>query len=181
MDSVIHLNSFAAERSPSAAEGEARLAPTPAANPQAAQITNAQRLLFAKSPVAVCQELGLNWWTAQKLHEEGWLSFAPEKTAGLDESQEAELRFVGALVVGGCDRNLLEVLLKDLPRPYAYDLKRLFFDWETRRWKMLPEPETDREAAFSEWVELLVQRRDARTLSGIAELARDALSRLYRL
>lgn len=181
MDSIVHLNSFAAERTPSRGDGGARLPQTPGGDPQAAQITNAQRLLFAKSPVAVCQELGLNWWTARRLHEEGWLSFAPEKTAGLDESQEAELRFVGALAAAGCDRNLLQVLLKDLPRPYAYDLKRLFFDWQTRRWKMLPESETDREAAFSEWVELLLQQRDFQTLSGIAELARDALSRLYRL
>jgi hypothetical protein len=81
---------------------------------------------------------GLNWWAAVKLFEDGWISFSPENTPELDEAQEAELRFVGALVNCGCDRNMLKLILASLPKPYAYDLKRLFYDWSTRRWRLLP-------------------------------------------
>jgi hypothetical protein len=147
-------------------------------NPNQARVAAAQQLLFPTSARALCLELGLNWWAAVKLYEDGWLSFSPETTGHLDEAQEAELRFVGSLVVAGCDRNMLTVLMTGLARPYAYDLRRLYYDWLTRRWRLLPEQGAHPEAAFSEWVEVLAQTGDTATLSGISELAQDALARL---
>src|SRR5882724_734988 len=108
--------------------------------PQAARLGGAQQLLFPSTPRAVCDEMGLNWWAALKLYEDGWLSFSPETTPRLDESQEAELRFVGVLVLAGCDRPMLATLLSRLPRPYAYQPGRLYFEWATRQWKLLPDP-----------------------------------------
>jgi len=96
----------------------------------------------------------------------------------LDEAQEAELRFVGALVLAGCERNMLGLLLAGLPRPYAYDSKRLYFDWNLRHWRLLPDPAAHPETAFTDWIEMLVQIRDASSLIGIVELAQDALSRV---
>jgi hypothetical protein len=147
-------------------------------NPQLARVTAAQQLLFPATPRAVCDELGLNWWAALKLYEDGWLSFPPENTAHLDEAQEAELRFVGALALAGCDRTLLAALLADLPKPYAYDLKRVYFDWTARRWRLLPDPHAHPEAAFTDWLERLVQTRDVASLTGIGELAGDALAQI---
>jgi hypothetical protein len=121
---------------------------------------------------------GLNWWAAVKLFEDGWISFSPENTPELDEAQEAELRFVGALVNCGCDRNMLKLILASLPKPYAYDLKRLFYDWSTRRWRLLPDPRAHPEAAFTDWLQLLVKTRDAASLTGIVELAREALAQV---
>lgn len=147
-------------------------------NPQAARVAAAQQMLFPATPRAVCDEMGLNWWAVLKLYEDGWLSFPPEITEHLDEAQEAELRFVGALVLAGCDRALLAALLASLPKPYAYDLQRVYFDWATRRWRLLPDPRAHPEAAFTEWLERLVQTRDVASLTGIGELARDALDRV---
>src|SRR5262245_41851132 len=96
---------------------------------QAARVASAQHLLFPNTPRGVCDEVGLNWWAAIKLYDDGWLSFAPEVVSRLDESQEAELRFVGALVVAGCDRPMLAALLSGLPKPYAYHGSRLYYDW----------------------------------------------------
>jgi hypothetical protein len=124
--------------------------------------------------------LGLNWWAAIKLHEDGWLSFSPARTPSLDDAQEAELRFVGSLVIAGCDRSMLAVLLGGLPKPYAYDVKRLYYDWFTRSWRVLPESQANPEGAFADWLETLVQGGDISTLSGIGELAQDALSRVRR-
>ena len=145
---------------------------------QNARVDGPQQLLFPSEPRVVCNELRLNWWAAVKLHDEGWLSFAPEKTARLDEAQEAELRFVGSLVVAGCDHGMLGVMLKGLPKPYAYDLRRLFFDWLGRRWRLLPDNTPDAEGVFADWVEALVQNRDADSLRGISELAQDGLARI---
>jgi hypothetical protein len=147
-------------------------------DPQMARVTAAQQLLFPNSPRSICDEMGLNWQAAVRLQEEGWLSFPAETLWQLDEAQEAELRFVGALVLAGCERNMLGLLLAGLPRPYAYDLKRLYFDWNLRHWRLLPDPAAHPETAFTDWIEMLVQIRDASSLIGIVELAQDALSRV---
>jgi hypothetical protein len=147
-------------------------------SPHSARVPAAQQLLFPSSPRSLCDEMGLAWQAALRLHEEGWLSFSIETTLQLDEAQEAELRFIGALVLAGCDRNMLGLLLAGLPRPYAYALNRLYFDWSSRHWRLLPDPRHNPEATFTDWVELLVQTKDMASLAGIMELAQDALDRV---
>jgi len=144
----------------------------------AARVAAAQQLLFPTHPRAVCDSLGLNWWAALKLHEEGWLSFNPAETERLDEAQEAELRFVGSLVLAGCDGGMLRILLGGLSKPYAYRSNRLYYDWAARSWRLLPDPREDQEAAFTDWLDTLVENEDMGSLAGILELANDALSRV---
>ena len=138
----------------------------------------AQQVLFPANPRAVCEQMGLNWWAALKLHEDGWLSFAPAITPRLDEAQEAELRFMGSLVIAGCDRGMLAIVLDRLPKPYAYDISRIYYDWAERRWRLLPDPHTHPEAIFIDWLDRLVDKGDNHSLTGILELAQDALSRI---
>ena len=147
-------------------------------NPELARVTAAQQLLFPANPRAVCEQMGLNWWAAVKLQEDGWLSFSPAITPRLDEAQEAELRFVGSLVIAGCDRGMLAILLNGLPRPYAYDAARLYYDWAGRCWRLLPDPHAHPEAIFSDWLENLVTQGEVDSLTGILELGQDALSRV---
>jgi len=147
-------------------------------DPQMARVSAGQQLLFPADPRAICEQIGLNWWAAAKLHEDGWLSFYPPTTPRLDEAQEAELRFVGLLVVAGCDHGMLPRLLGSLEKPYAYDIKRLYFEWTSRRWRLLPEPLAHPEDRFTEWLEELVQSRDVNSLTGVIELGHDALSRV---
>src|SRR5215471_4167582 len=125
-------------------------------NPQLARVTAAQQLLFPCSPRAACDEIGLGWQAALRLQEEGWLSFPLEAAVQLDEAQEAELRFLSTLLLAGCDRKMLCLLLAGLPRPYAYDIKKLYFDWSGRCWRLLPDPRSHPEAVFTDWVEVLV-------------------------
>jgi len=63
-------------------------------------VSAAQQFLLPESSRAVSAEVGLNWWAALKLHEDGWLSFNPESTPQLDEAKDTELHFVGSLVGG---------------------------------------------------------------------------------
>jgi hypothetical protein len=147
-------------------------------DPQIARVSAGQQLLFPANPRAVCEQMGLNWWTALKLHEDGWLSFSPATAPRLDEAQEAELRFVGALVIAGCDQGMLPLLLGGLEKPYAYDLNRLYYDWADRCWRLLPDPRAHPEAVFAEWLDTLVERGDVSSLAGILELGHDALARV---
>jgi hypothetical protein len=147
-------------------------------SPQAARVIPTPQLDFHYSPRAICDEMGLNWPAALKLYEEGWLSFSPEATPRLDERQEAELRFVGSLVLAGCDYSMLASLLAGLPKPYAYHTSRLYFDWTARHWRLLPDPRANREGHFADWLDALVENQDVGSLTGIVELAHDALSRL---
>jgi hypothetical protein len=145
---------------------------------ETARIARPQQLLFPYTPRGVCEELGLNWWAAMKLYDDGWLSFSPEGTARLDEGQEAELRFVGSLVMAGCDRLMLTSLLESLPKPYAYDVHKLYYDWAGKTWRLLPDPKENPEAAFADWLEALVETGDFGSLTGILELTHDALARV---
>jgi hypothetical protein len=147
-------------------------------NPETARVEAVQQLLFPANPRAICEQMGLNWWAALKLHEDGWLSFPPDDTPRLDEAQEAELRFIGALVIAGCDRGMLAILLDRLHKPYAYDGARMFYDWPERRWRHLPDPQAHPEAVFADWVARLAECGDVHSLTGIVELAQDAMARV---
>ena len=147
-------------------------------NPELARVNAEQQLLFPANPRVVCEQMGLNWWAALKLFEDGWLSYSPANTPRLDEAQEAELRFIGSLVVAGCDRGMLANLLSVLSKPYAYDAARLYFDWSARRWRLLPDPYAQPEAIFTDWLENLVAEGEVNSLAGILELGQDALSRV---
>jgi hypothetical protein len=147
-------------------------------NPELARVAAEQQLLFPANPRVVCEQMGLNWWAALKLYEDGWLSYSPANTHRLDEGQEAELRFVGSLVVAGCDRGMLAILLSLLSKPYAYDASRLYFDWLTRCWRLLPDPQAHPESIFTDWLDSLVEQGEVSSLTGILELGQDALARV---
>lgn len=144
-------------------------------DPEHARVSAMQGFLFPQSPRAACDEIGLNWWAALKLHEDGWLSFNPGTTPQLDESTDAELRFVGSLVGAGCDAGLLRQLLGDLPKPYRYRGSRIYYDWSARRWRLLPGPQSQPEAVFSDWLESLVAEGDVGRLEDLKDQITEAL------
>jgi hypothetical protein len=114
------------------------------------------------TPAEVCKKIGLNWFAAQKLHEEGWLSFDPQQVDRLTESQKAELTFLGSLVASGCDDRLLRQMLAGLEPPYTFHLDRMYYDWQSRSWQILRGDE-DIRRAFDKWLD---------ELSDSAQLAR---------
>ncbi len=140
-------------------------------DPERARVSATQQLLFPPNPRDICVEIGLNWWTAVKLHQDGWLSFNPESSPELDEATEAELRFVGSIVAAGCDAGLLRQLLGGLSKPYRYDGSRIYYDWSARCWRFLPGPET----VFSDWLESLVTDEDVGRLKELKDQIDEAL------
>lgn len=106
------------------------------------------------SPRALCTLIKLNWMSALRLFENDWLSFDPATIVELNPSQEAELRFLGGLVTGGCEESMMRHLLAGLDKPYAYRLDRLYYDWAAQCWQVTPNSH-EMAAQFEAWVEQL--------------------------
>ena len=129
------------------------------------------------SPRSVCDAIGLNWLAARRLSEAGWLSFDPQSVSSLTIVQEAELRFLGAIVTTGCDESLLRKLLSDLRRPYAYRLDRMYYDWRDQCWRLLPREDEFRER-FDRWLDDLVDRGEVARLESLEHSIQDAMRSL---
>lgn len=128
-----------------------------------ARIESRQLPIFPRDGRTVCQELQLSERELRTLQRDGWLSFDPATEETLDESREAELTFLGSLVAARCTRTLLRQLLGSLRRPYCYDVRRVYFDWQARQWRLLP-GEDDPEAVFFALLERLRDRHAHATL-----------------
>ena len=136
-----------------------------------------QLLLIPRKPADLCNDIGLNWSMALKLHENEWLSFDPKTVKELDESQETELLFVGSLIVGGCDEDLLTYLLTGLGKPYSYRVERIYYDWGAKTWKLIPTM-PDLEEIFEKWLDELIESGELDTLKTVAEKITSAISRI---
>ena len=141
-----------------------------------------QLTLFPRKPRDVCQGMGLNWLAAQQLYKLELLSFDPMTVKVLNEGQEAELGFLGSLVIGGCDRGMIEYLIKDLKKPYQYRLDRIFYHWLSQQWQTFPEiedpEESNGEDSFSNWVDVLIENEDKEQLLSIKETIEEAIIKI---
>jgi len=133
-----------------------------------------------RAPQEVCRGIGLNWLAAVELFEKGWLSFDPGEVSKLSPPQAAELSFLGALIAAGCDRNLLGQLLAGLRKPYAYRMDRLYYDWPTRAWRLLP-GRRRLEERFEHWLDALVDGGEVEKLEAVRASVERALRELSRL
>jgi hypothetical protein len=132
-------------------------------DPHSARTEARQLPVFGQNARAHGEKLGVHWPDLLRLRREGLLSFDPEDPGWLDEAQEMELRFLGALVAAGCSTRVLRVLVEGLRKPYCYDPRRVFFDWVDRRWRLLP-GEDDPEACFFTLLERLRDRDERQML-----------------
>jgi hypothetical protein len=138
-----------------------------------------QRQLFHYSPRDVCADLGLTWLAAVGLHEAEWISFDPSKLGELDEGQDVELRFVGALAAAGCDNSMLGVLLRTLKRPYHYSHSVIYFDWsDGGQWCERPSAKDLVDEASVLWIEELCDDGDRELLEEIQARVSVALDEL---
>lgn len=150
---------------------------------QEAQSTLFPLSAFSRKPVtprAFCQRINLNWLTAQRLFDQGVLSFDPTGLSELNPAQEAELNFLGRLAAGGCDEGLLKQMLVGLKKPYAYRLDRLFYNWETQCWDLTPNP-SEREVQFEAWIEELVDTGQMPLLESLRAALDRSIADLRRL
>jgi len=124
------------------------------------RVTDIQERLFSSTPEEIANNIGLNWLTLTELSNWGYLSFKPKWNQELTESQEAELIFLGRLVVAGCDNRMLQLLLSELERPYCYLIEKMYFDWTQRRWCQLPKKEEELDPQDALEILLFCEDRD---------------------
>jgi hypothetical protein len=139
-----------------------------------ARIESRQMSIGGRDAQFVCAAIGLDCDEAVRLRKDKLISFDPRRQTCLDDSQAAELTFLGSLVLAGCSRSLLRVLLRDLRRPYCYDIDRIFYDWHSEHWK-LKTWDADPEGAFFELLERLLERNQHDALKNIQGWLDEAL------
>ena len=147
-----------------------------------------QRTLFSleeysthrRSPRDIAEKIGVNWLAIQELYREGWLSFDPQSVPLLNLPQEAELRFLGSLVATGCDEGMLHKLLSGLRKPYAYRLERIYYDWETQSWMLIPTHDQLRQN-FGKWVDELTDSGELGKLQELRDRVSGSINELRRL
>ncbi|MDP6490975.1 MAG: hypothetical protein QGH42_00400 [Kiritimatiellia bacterium] len=130
------------------------------------------------SPTVLCERIGLNWQAAVWLHEKGWLSFDPQAVPDLSSSQEAELRFLGILVSAGCGEPMLSIMLRDLEKPYAYRIDLMYFAWEDRTWRVMPD-ETEHRRRMARWIDELEESASLDSLESIRTQVEKAIREVH--
>lgn len=141
---------------------------------ECARVESRQMPVFGRDLHSLAAEMQLEWPRARSLWSAGLLSFDPDGVRAIDEAQEGEFTFVGSLAAAGLPHDVLESMLRGLRKPYAYDSRRIYFDWRDRCWRLLPVPD-DPETAFFALFSSLDPQRESRVLLDIRDLADTAL------
>ena len=108
----------------------------------------------------------MNWLSALRLRDAGWLSFDPETVPELTASQEAELCFMGTLVAAGCDEIMLPRLLSSLRKPYAYRIDVMYYNWQEQSWQVSL-TDTDFRDKFNSWIDSLEDSAELKKLEDL--------------
>lgn len=101
--------------------------------------TSPQLLLLHQTAPEVCEEIGFKWSGAKALFAAKLISFNPNTSSALTETQADELRFVGSLMAVCNSTDLLKNILSSLTRPYAYSTAKIYYSWHHREWLQIPE------------------------------------------
>jgi hypothetical protein len=140
-------------------------------------IDDGQLGLFPMSPREHATKSDVPWVAILWLFEHGWLSFDPSAVRELSHPEAAELVFLGSLVKKGCDAEMLEGLLKGMRRPASYDVNKIYYDWRSGAWRLLPRLEPlDRSQVLDDWLEELVQEADLLELEDLERRIAEAVA-----
>jgi hypothetical protein len=100
-------------------------------------------------------------WFQQK-----YLSFDISKVSELQYHDELELTFVSKLFQSKLGIEVINQLLKTLPKPYAYEYHRVFYNIFSGEWESLP-VEIDEDEVIENYFESLDPEDDRETIEGI--------------
>lgn len=104
--------------------------------------------ISAYDPKESAEQYGAKWSAIIELFENDMLSFDPETNKIETQEQSYEWDFLARLIARGCSVKLLKEMLKDLDKPYVYELRKIYYDWSQGVWRTIPK--LDSLAAFIE-------------------------------
>ena len=111
-----------------------------------------QLRIFDISVIDLLEEYKITPAIATDWHKAGYLSFDPLAFKELGEAQEIEFRFISSLFTSGLSLKSVESLLKNLEKPYRYDLRSVYFDFLKNDWDYKPEiPEVGEQVEYLIW------------------------------
>ena len=142
----------------------------------AARICLLQLTFFQLRPSELCRRFKLDWISACRLYDDGFLSFDPRPDRELNDAQEAEFLFVASIAAAGYDAVRLAAILHGLEWPYQYRPGRLYLDWVSRHWRLVPKIEIpEPETVFNHWLDELTEEGDTETITELAVTVTTAL------
>jgi hypothetical protein len=117
----------------------------------------------------VLTELRITRDDARRWYRAGWLSFSIDDTCDLDLTQQEEIVFIRSIAISGLGEFVLDRLLQELRRPFAYNSRRITYSFEYG-WvePVKEEPVEFGEEHVVDWLEELTSSRDVEKLQYIA-------------
>jgi len=78
--------------------------------------------------------------SVSQLYEDDYLSFDPSEKSELNAFEYYELDFVCSLFTSGMSLDSIKTLLLKLNKPYCYDISKVYFDFTSKNWEIIPVP-----------------------------------------
>lgn len=144
-----------------------------------------QPTLFPEPTPTALASLRVSTDDCDRWRRAGWLSFDCRHVPKLDATEIYELEFIRDLVRSGLSDGQINEILKDLPKPYAYNPRVVAYNF-TLGWVQapvvleIPEPEDVIDEHLEPWVDSLAEDGDRERLDQLLSLVQQAIGRCAR-
>lgn len=125
-----------------------------------------QDTLFPYELVEILNKHSLSIATVTQLYEDDYLSFDPSEKSELNAFEYYELDFVCSLFTSGMSLDSIKTLLSKLNKPYCYDISKVYFDFNSKNWALIPVPE---EPDFEDLINNIIEDEDFDRLEEIKD------------
>ena len=105
-----------------------------------------------------------------------YLSFDISKVNDLQQYEVLELTFISKLFESQLDTEIINKLLLNLPKPYAYDYRNVFFNVYSNSWEYLPK-EIDEEEIVESYINNLNTEDDFEQIESIIKSLQELLKK----
>ncbi|NBP66968.1 MAG: hypothetical protein EBU66_20270 [Bacteroidetes bacterium] len=127
---------------------------------------NLQPTLFTTQTEEALQKANTSESIATLWFQQQYVSFDISKVSELQHHEVLELTFVSKLFQSTLGIDVINQLLETLPKPYAYEYHRVFYNVFSGEWDSLP-VEIDEDEIIEDYFDSLDPEHDRETIEGI--------------
>ena len=125
--------------------------------------------LFAEPLVDVLVALRVSPDDLARWHKFGWVSFGPDRTEHMEESDVDEVRFVRDVARSGLSDAFIDRLFGELSRPMNFDPDAVAFSFAHGWVRVAPVPEPEAAEVVDLWLEELAEAGDKDRLQALRD------------